>query len=165
MFEIKNHIDLLTIFIIFIILMFYPNPPFLATVILYSIIAFIVITTIIRAYKSILKEFKEIEKKCYQEACIPKTLPLKGNTIAQKICGTECNNTLLSQFSPFPQYKETKWSILDAIPPPDPFHKYTDDGFNREQTGKSDYDRWVSEWQPNGDVSIKYLDLSNDFYL
>ena len=166
MFQIKKLIDLLIILIIGFIFWFYPSPPLLVTILLYSVIALILIMTIIRAYKSVLKEFNEIEQKCYDEVCLKKAVDVGStSTIEKKICGSECNNSSLSQFSPFPQYKETKWSILDAVPPPDPFHKYTSDGFNREPTDKNDYDRWASEWKPDGDFSIKYLDLSNDFYL
>jgi hypothetical protein len=166
MFQTGKYMDLFIIFLVAIIFWVYPSPPFLFKGILYLILAAIVLKGIIHEYKSGVKEYNDIKKKAYQKYCLPIREEHKTeHSLNKQICGDQCNKTFLSQFSPFPQYKETKWSILDAIPPPDPFHEYRCDGFNKEKTNKTDYDRWASQWQANEEYSIKYLDLSNNFYV
>jgi hypothetical protein len=156
--------NIIEYFILFILLAFLFIMPSSQFVILMLFVAFFIFIVKILFFPS-EKNDSDLHHPLPE---IPDTDTKQLKSLTQQICGSVRNGSCgnhLSQFSPFPQYEETPWSLLDAVPPPDPFHEYRCDGFNREQTNKTDYERWKSEWQPNEDYSIKYLDLSNDFYL
>ena len=89
-------------------------------------------------------------------------------------CNDNCNVPFPFECKlPNPGYKEHAWSVLDAVPPPDPDHQYREDTFfanplcmpnvNGKPKKVNDYDRWEAAWQPNENYSAKYLDWSNDF--
>ena len=146
-----------------------------------------------RAYVSYSNEYNNAEKECQAKYGIkssistnaPPDFSTKNSTTDTPAdtptdAPTDTPTTYLSPTSPnyniernmtcFPPYKQPKWSILDAVPPPDPFHEYREDGFNHDQLyiedqKITDYDRWAAVWKPDSDYSINNLDLRNDFLL
>ena len=129
------------------------------------IYAYVIVLSVAKVYLWYKREIKQAEIDCYNQYCLKQPI---SQLIQQPIsqCESQSQSIMETTTNPnFGGYRQTVWSILDAVPPPDQFHEYREDGFNHEPTTITDYDRWNAVWKPNSDYSIHHQDLSNDFLL